>query len=153
MKNPLAVALLIFGLTGCVATAPKISETASGNPEVVVKTQNIEAIQNLIIDDMVNFKYVIEAQTKNLLRMSRPGQGNEALGAYLKGVGNAYSATERVATYNFISTDAGVRVIAISEIRSRLPGGQVNSASLSGNSNVYNEFQKQLTDIKAKLER
>ncbi len=150
MRPKLFLMCIAMFLMGCVATAPRISTTASGKPEQTIKAE-LEKIQNEIINDMVNYKYTVESQTKNSLVMTRPADLSDDLSAYFT-AGNAYSRNERITSYTFIENQNGVRVIATPGLRARMVGGQVNTADLLNVSRIYNEYQKQLDDIKRKLE-
>lgn len=150
IKKLISFATVIL-LVGCVTTQPqRISSTESGKPEATIKA-TVQDIKNEIINDMLNYKYGIETDTPFSLSFSRPAEGNENFMAYFKS-GNAYSTNERLTVYNFVVRGDSVRVIALPQIRSRMVGGQVNTSDVSGNSNIYNEYQKQLNDVKTKLE-
>jgi hypothetical protein len=150
MRKIFAFAFLSLLVVGFVATTAKLSTTASGSPEQTINS-TVERIQNEIINDMVNYKYVVESQTSNMLVMVRAAEMGDNLSAYFL-VGNAYSKNERLATYTFIDNNNGVRVIATPGIRARMVGGQVNTRDLLHITNIYNEYQKQLNDLKYSIE-
>lgn len=151
-RNLQYLALLVAALlVGCAAPVAKITSTSSGKPEVVIHTTDVGAIKSLILADLINYGYQIEKDTPYLLELTRPANSTENFGASLS-IGNAYSTNYRVASYTFVQTNDGIRVIASAALRAQLPGGQVNSSPLNDNGNVYNTFQKQLLDIKKKLE-
>jgi hypothetical protein len=138
-------------LAGCAAPVQRISNTPSGKPEVVIAAE-LTAIKGAIIADRVNHGYQIEKDTDYLLELARPTKDNEDIAAYFL-VGNAYSTNHRVVAYTFVKTPEGVRVIGSPTIRAQLPGGQINSADLSNNGNVYNTFQTHLFEVKTVVER
>jgi hypothetical protein len=151
MLKVIAALFLSVSLSGCVGTqVAKSTTTQSGKPEVLIKAE-VEKIKEAIVADMVNYGYTIENDTPYSLSLIRPTKGNEDFYAYFA-VGNAYSSNERVAAYTFVKAADVVRVIATPSIRAKMVGGQINTREMLGNAQVYNEYQKQLNEIKSKLE-
>jgi len=128
-----------------------MTSTASGSPEVVVNTSNVDAINGAIIADLVKYKYQIEKDTPYLLELARPTNSNEDFAVSLS-IGNAYSTNDRVASYTFLKTAEGIRVIVSTSLRAHMVGGQTNTMQLNDNGAVYNTFQQQLFDIKKQIE-
>lgn len=155
MKNKIqhafGVLLVTLLLNACATPVAKITTTPSGKPEVVINVRNVDAVKAAIITDMVNYGYQIEKDTPYLLEMARPANSSEDMMAALS-IGNAHSTNHRVASYTFVTNDDGIRVIVSTSLRAQLPGGKVNSMQLNDNGNVYNTFQTQLFEIKAKIE-
>lgn len=150
----LTFGLLCAGLflSGCATPEARLTTTASGNPEVFIKTTNVGAIKSAIIGDLVNFGYSIESDTEYSLSLSRALTPGEDFGASLA-TGNAYSTNRRVSTYTFVKQEEGIRVIANTGWRAQMPGGQVRTTPLEANNTIYNTFQTQLSKIKVELEK
>ena len=138
-------------LGGCVAPVEKMASTASGKPEAVINA-DLAAIKSAIIGNLVNYGYTIEQDTEYMLRFSRPLKGGEDFAASLL-VGNSYSTNRRVTTYTFSRQPEGVRIIVSSALSAQMPGGQVNTSELADQGATFNTFQKDLNEMKAKLEK
>lgn len=151
IRRHFGLAVLAALLAGCATSVQRITNTPSGKPEAVIAA-DLNAIKGAILADMVNHGYQIEKDTDYLLEMARPTKDNEDIAAYFL-VGNAYSTNHRVVAYTLVKTQEGVRVIGSASIRAQLPGGQINSADLSSNGNVYNTLQTHLFEIRTKVEK
>jgi len=150
IKNSGLMIITAF-LFGCAAPQPaKISITPSGRPEATIRAP-IEQIKSAIISEEVNYGYTVEKDTPYLLVLVRDVNGKENTGIAMT-IGNMYSNNSRTASYTFASEGGSVRVVASMALRAQMPGGQVNTADINDNGDVYNTYQKQLNDIKARLE-
>lgn len=152
MKLLIWIPVVCIGLVlgGCVAPVPKMVETASGKPEIVINS-DLASIKSAIINELVNHNYTVEEDTDYMLRMSRPLDASENLIAAMT-VGNSYSVNKRLAVYQFIKLPEGYRVLVSPSMTSQMPGGQVNTVEISDNGDVFNTFQRGLIQIKATLE-
>ena len=147
----LALVLLIGSLSGCVAPTTKMTVTASVKPEVFIQTGDTGQIKALIIGELVNFGYNVEQDSESSLTLSRALEGSEDITAALT-TGNRYATNRRFASYTFIKSSDGVRVVVSVAWRSQAPGGQVRTTSLDNNGDVFNNFQTHLLKIKSKIE-
>ena len=144
--------VFLFAVSGCATPVAKITNTSSGKPETIINTHSVDTIKSMIISDMIDFGYQVDKDTPYLLELSRPIEGGaEQLYASLA-VGNSYSENRRIATYTFVKTGKGIRVVASASIRAQMAFGQIKSGSLDDNGNIYNTFQKQLLWIKDDIE-
>lgn len=153
MKTQVLASLVLaaaLALSGCVTQPERISATASGKPEVTIPGVELPAVKAHLIGMLVNFGYTLERDTEYSLVLTRPTQAGENF-AVAMSIGNAYSSNSRVANFTFVKTPEGIRVIATPALRAQMPGGQVNELPLNGNGTVYNTFQQDLNEMKAKL--
>lgn len=141
---------MVVILSGCT-TVPKMCQTASGKPEVTIKSTDISLIKSEIITDMMNSNYNIVKDTDYMLEMTRPATSGENFTAGMS-IGNTYSTNYRSAIFNLAKLKTGTRVVASLALKAQLPGGQVNSMSMNDNGNVFNSYQQMLMDIQEKVE-
>jgi hypothetical protein len=146
----LGVLLAIF-LGGCATAVPKITQTSSGKPEVVINTTNTDQIKAEIINKMMNEQYQLVKDTSYLLEFNRPANSNENLAAALS-IGNSYSNNSRVATFTIINNNETTKIIVSLSLQAQMPMGQINTMPLNNNGNVYNIYQNMLFDIKNRVE-
>lgn len=136
-------------LVGCGATQPaRIAQTPSSKPEVTINAP-VQAIQDSLINEALNYNYTLETQTNSMLMLRRPLEGNEAFQGLL--VGNSYSNNTRVLRYTFANTSSGVRVVMSQSLEAMMIGGQVNSVPITNNE-VFNSNYQFLQNIKRELE-
>lgn len=141
---------IALALAGCATPIQRIVETPSGKPEVIIKA-DVAAIKASIIGDLVNHNYTVEKDSEYLLEFSRPTKGMENFAAAMV-AGNSYSTNARIVNYTFVRQPDGVRVIIANSVRAQMPGGQTRTEPLHHNE-LFNTYQKQLEDIKSKLEK
>lgn len=126
LRLPVICAAGLFAVTlfsGCVTQQPKMTQTASGKPEVVIATTDVDAIKSAVISSLVNHGYTVEKDTPYELEMTRPTNSTENLAASLS-IGNSYSTNSRVATYMFAKQNGSVRVIVHMFLRAQMPGAR-----------------------------
>jgi hypothetical protein len=143
-------------LAGCVTTptpAPKIAQTVSGRPEVVIQGDLI-AVQTAIIGKMRYHNYQVEQQSDNLIRMSRPLEPNESVSARrLVGPNfNGHALTRRVTTFTIAKPADIAGIVVSSKIVAQGPDYQVNELEVAGTNDIFNEIQRDLYAIKSEVE-
>jgi hypothetical protein len=148
LRAVVALLAVVF-VAGC-ESVPKSLYTPSGKPELTIRAP-LSAIKSEIVADLVRYGYNVEADSDYMLRLSRPLQSGENIGASLS-IGNAYSSNRRVTIYNFSQSNGEVHVVVSSMWQAQMPYGQVNQTELTDNAKVFNTFQEQLRLIRDKLE-
>lgn len=143
--------LLALLLIGCAAPVPKLTQTQSGKPEVVINATNTDQIKTEIINKMMNEKYELVRDTPYLLEFHRPANSTEDFAAALS-IGNSYSRNFRVAVFTIIKDNDNTKVVVSLSLQAQMPMGQINTMPLNDSGNVYNIYQNMLFDIKKKVE-
>jgi|GEM_PF-2799612 len=143
--------ICVLSLFGCAQSVPKITQTMSGKPEVMINSTNTNSIKAEIINRMMNEKYQLVKDTSYLLEFNRPANSNENFAAALS-IGNSYSNNFRVSTFTFLTDNDSTKIIVSLSLQAQMPMGQVNTMPLNDNGNVYNSYQTFLFDIKKKIE-
>ncbi|MEI6107642.1 MAG: hypothetical protein WCR49_11585 [Opitutae bacterium] len=152
----IGLAMICTFLAGCVTTpspAPKIAQTVSGRPEVVIQG-DLKAVQTAIIGKMRYHNYKVEQQNDNLIRMSRPLQPNESVSASRLAGRNLYdsSLSRRVTTFTIAKPADIAGIVVSSKIVAQGPDYQVYQVEVADTDDIFNEIQSDLYAIKSEVE-
>lgn len=139
--------LISFFLFGCAPQPPRIAETASGNPEIVIGGVDLESVRSRLIDRVLSSGMHLDSETPSRITVSR-----ELTGAHENlmrlALGNSYSTPVRAETaYTIINVQGGVKIYAQSSAWTQMPGGQVNRMALDGNAD-FNAVQRGLNSLR-----
>ena len=149
MKNLVLSVFIGLFLMGCAATTPKISNTKTGKPEIVIH-KPARLIKPHLISDAVDRGFTLKKDSDYLIEFSRkPKIGMESLTAGLQG--NRYSNNTIELQYTLVETAGKTRVIATMSTQSVMPFGRVNKTESNG-ANTFNSIQGFFNDLKAKLQ-
>lgn len=145
---------LAVAISGCASAPPKIKETSSGHPEIVVAVKDSKPIRSNLIARNAGTGWVLEQETESTLLFTRTDtSGSFQSAATQVLLGNAYSTPPKYeARYTFISMPEAVRVIVNVFVSTQMPGGQLNRMSLSDAAPTFNPFQAQLEKVKSEIE-
>ncbi len=136
---------------GC-ATAPRITSTPSGKPEVEISGVSLDQVNNALITAMTGRGFLLEEQSTNSLFFTHEMSGGSAIGAQLL-IGNSYSTTPKEEVrYVSATSSSGVRVIAHPSMSTQMALGQIRRHDMSQNNNWFNGIQSMLQAIKYQLE-
>ena len=146
----LAIAITLLPLSGCVTQPERITQTASGNPEVIITTGDVARVKSALINRAIDNGFAVEQDTPYSLVIAKPASGGDAFAAAMF-VGNAYSVNSNVITFTIVKVDTGIRVVAACSLRAQMVGGQTRSQPMNSNV-VFNSLQQRLTFIKSQIE-
>ena len=149
MKKIATIIILSIFIFGCSST-PKIADTITGKPEIVINSTDLNIIKNDIIGELLIAGYTVVQDTPRLLELQRRTRDNEDIAAYFMSVGNAYSTNYRTVSVNFLKSDDSVRIVVSTFFRAHLPYGEVSSAPITNNE-VFNYWQEYLDKLKIKI--
>lgn len=157
-RGRLASLILLAALTaGCVTQPARLSDTASGRPEAVIRSTDVDLIKARITREMLTLKassrYSLETDSPLRLVFSRSllGTGMEAFAASLM-VGNLYSTEYMVVRFTLIPESDTTTVVGETLIRANFTTGGTKEASLDSNASVYNELHLLLQRVKGSIE-
>ena len=107
--------ILVFVLTilvGCAAPTPRIAETASGLPEIVLPASiGVAAIHDAIVESMVSAGYRVDTDTASNLSMSRQMKPSEEAGKKYVYGGQSGTFRDEV-SFTIVKVNNGVKVFA-----------------------------------------
>lgn len=134
--------LSLLSLSGC-AVAPPL-QTASGRPEVTIKTANVAKFRSLVISRAMSRGGELISDGPSSLVFSMPMPGGQAF-AYQAFLGNASSTVpKKVLTLVFATEGAQTRIFASGKIEMKNAfGGDQSSGSMGGQL-----MQNDLEDVK-----
>lgn len=143
----LAICLSSGAFYGCATNnEPKMTETKSGAPEVFInKPPN--AVKPAIISNMTDFGANLEKDSDYKLEFSKEPDPSQNF-IILLTVGNEFSTNKIVTEYTLFPKDGGTRVIAKGYLTALMPLGKLNKQEITGNTDIYNQLQKRLNNIK-----
>jgi len=144
----LFLGIITLSFSGCVTQLADSSPTASGKPEVVIASRDVDSMKSSLTREMASFGYQVDQDTPNLLEISRTTTDLITTHAF----GDADSAHKRVVDYTFLRQGVFTKVTADVSVRARSPEGQVETMSLNNNGAVYGFVQQQLEKLKEALE-
>jgi hypothetical protein len=150
-KPVLACACLaLLSLTGCVTPA-KVTETASGQPEVVIATGDAGRVKAAIVGAMIDARFKLESDSSFSLEFKGGLSTADDIGVALL-VGSGSSTNWKTVSFTLVPVDGGVRVLASSQFKAQLALGPVRA--LENNTGYFfNEYQQFLWQLKAKIEK
>jgi len=137
-----------LSISGCGTQPATIPQTAYGKPEIVIASRDVDTMKSSLIREMARFGYQVDKDTPYLLEMSRTA--TDLITAH--SVGSADSTHQRVVAYTIIKQGASTRIVADYSMRAQLPGGQVDTMSLSDNGTVSSLIQQLLNRLKETIE-
>ena len=149
MKNLFLILILPFIIIGCAGNEPKISNTKTGNPEIVI-SKPVKTIKPLLINDALDRGYSLVSDTDYALTFSRPPRaGGESFALALQG--NKYTQNSLELQYTLVETAGKTRVIAKMWSKIAFPMGQVKRHPSNG-PKAYNAIQGFFNDLKQRVE-
>jgi len=128
-RKILALGVLAALLTGCAGTQSRVAETALGNPEVALNTDNLELVKEAITLEMETRGAVLQSDSGDQLVFSRPTTGT-----------NTKQTTLPDATIFFTISKTG-RMIRV------VPFAQTREEDASGNDAWVNQLREILRDV------
>jgi hypothetical protein len=135
---------------GCAAAPPKISNTKTGKPEIVIH-KPAKFIKPHLISDALDRGYMLKKDSDYLIEFSRkPKNTGERLTAGML-VGNSHSSNTIELQYTLVESAGKTRVIAHSYVQAIMPFGKINKMDNNG-SGTFNEIQGFFNDLKARLQ-
>ena len=149
MKYFLTACLSLF-LVACGSNPPKISDTKTGYPEIVI-SRPAKLIKPHLVSDALDRGYTLKADTDYMLEFTRPPRtAGESLGASLI-VGNSYSNNTIELQYTLVETQGKTRVVGKLWTQAVMPFGKVNRQP-NNNGSSFNAIQGFFNDLKNKLQ-
>ena len=110
--NKIFLILILTILAGCAAPIPRIANTASGRPEVLLHTsKSAVQIHDAILEAMVSVGFRVDADTISNLAVSIQMSSSEE-GANKYVYGGAYGSFRNEVSFTIISTANGVKIFA-----------------------------------------
>lgn len=154
MKKALILGVLLGSfLTGCASMQPT-TETASGNPEVDIKSSSKQLIKDKIILAQTTTGWNLEQESESILTFVKTEDPTSMRSVMTQAlIGNAYSTTPKYET-KYVITQNGdnvYKVMSTTSVSSQNAYGQVNKYPLNGR-NVADSYQIQLETIKKLIE-
>lgn len=148
MKNNLTLlAVLSFAIAGCTAQPQRISQTSSGNPEVIIKGVEIADVKSRILEKMMAGGLTLDSESPSRIVFSAPVTGfTENLLRVALGNSNSTPVRSEVA-FTMVKIPVGVRVFSQSSVWTQMPGGQVNRTPLTGDAE-FNGMQAALYKLR-----
>ena len=141
-RIPIIVFAGLF-LFGCAAQQSRIAKTASGNPEVVIKGVDVEAVRIRIIERTMSGGMRLDSDTPSRVVVSKEVEGFRENMLRLA-LGNSYSTPVRAEiAFTMVKVPEGVKVFSQSSAWTQMPGGQINRMELNGNID-FNDMQTAL---------
>ncbi len=115
METQMNKLVLIFVLTilvGCAAPTPRIAETASGLPEVLLPTSvSTTAVHDVILESMVTAGCRVDTDTGSTLTVSRQMKPSEEAGKQFVYGGQSGTFRDEV-SFTIVKVNNGVKVFA-----------------------------------------
>lgn len=148
MKKILLSLFVTALLSACGTPTQKIAITSSGNPEVQIDNQNVDAVKAKLLERLMIAGFQIDTETASTLAASKEMTGMQESIMRLA-ISNSYSTPVRaVTTFTFSQNSNGVRIFAKSFATSTMPMGQVRKADMD-NANSFNATQDSLNRLKS----
>lgn len=152
-RQALIICLFIL-IAGCASAPPKIKETSSGHPEIVISVKDLKPIRSNLIERNASTGWTLEQETESTLFFTKTDTSGSLQSAVTQALlGNAYSTPPKYeARYTFIPMPNSTKIIVNVFVSTQMPGGQVNRIGLSDASPTFNPFQTQLEKVKSEVE-
>lgn len=142
-KTALLCLLFLSILTGCATPPPRLANTESGNPEVVIENVTVEAVHDRILERLLSKGARIEIDTPSRITVSKEVEGQREMWLRLA-ISNSYSTPVRAdLNFSIIKISSGVKVFVQMSAWSQMPGGQIQRMDLNGNQD-FNDVQASL---------
>jgi hypothetical protein len=154
MNRQILIASLSFALVACASVPTKSVQTASGHPEITIKTKDTKAIKSNLLSSNASSGWVLEQESDSTMFFTRVDASGSVQSATTQVLlGNAHSTPPKYeARYTIFPVAEGIRVIANVSVSTQMPGGQINRMGLSDAGATFNNFQAQLERVKAEVE-
>lgn len=144
MKKLLLVVVTI--LFGCAAPTPRIAETASGMPEILLSGKtSVSAVHDFILESMVSAGYRVDMDTASSLTMSRPMARSKEAGRRFAFGGQLGTFRDEV-LFTIVKVSNGVKLFA-QPAWSRSVNGQKIQEVKDGNED-FNQWQSNLLTLR-----
>jgi hypothetical protein len=150
IRSGLSLCTLLSGvlLAGCASTAPRITSTASGKPEVRIEHADQTALRTRLTRLMEDVGYSVDKDTPLLLSFRRPIGWTEGAADILSPTGASTGTLGYVqVSYTFLADPASTTVIANAEIFNRGAFLEWHERSALRNPAAYNALQVQLNGL------
>jgi PBP1b-binding outer membrane lipoprotein LpoB len=154
--NKLAAIIITAALLSACASQPaKISQTASGWPEIEISVSDKKLVKDYIVLKNSEAGWNMEQESDSMVTFSKVDSSGSFNAAFTQvALGNAYSTPPKYEVKYFINQLSGrVKVVSNIAVSTQMPGGQVNRVFLNENNAVYNAYQDQLVRFKQGIEK
>lgn len=150
---PLSVtAALLVVFSGCAPMPQRIAQTASGRPEVVISTIDVNLVKSELVNVMQSGGFLLQDESDYRMVFTRELDGSQATLARLA-IGNAYSTTPQAeVAFTFAKMASSVRVVAFASITTQMPYGQIQRGDMKDNNAWFNDFYSALQNVKVRVE-
>jgi RsiW-degrading membrane proteinase PrsW (M82 family) len=138
---------LVVLLSGCVST-PK---TSSGKPEVVIATQDVSGVKNLLVGAMVQRGFAVRDDSAYRISFTKALEGMNAVMTQMA-IGNSYSTTPEIeVAYTITATANGVYVVGSATASTQMAFGQIQKMDRTQGKGFL-QIQQILDQVKAQAE-
>lgn len=146
----LLIASLMLLLAGCATQ--KISQTATGRPEVSIYTSDIDAVKSELMMNFGQHGFMLEQDSQYSMFFTKQMEGSQAMFAQML-IGNSYSTTPKAEIrINISQMKQRIDLVAFLSMSTQMAFGQVNRQDMGGNGAWFNDIQSVFNNIKSKFQ-
>ena len=149
MRTFLTAVLATIVLTSCAAQQPLLKQTASGYPEGVFQSTNVDTVRSKIMNACSSMGVMVQEATGNQVTCSKRLEGSQAILAQFA-IGNSYSTPpEQKVKFIIYQIGPDVKVTAQQWVETQMPYGQMRRMELNSN-DQNNGIQQMLFNVGAR---
>lgn len=140
--RPLIIFISIL-LASCATPPAKITNTASGNPEVVIHNTTQEAVHDRLLDRLLTAGMRLDSDSPSRIVASIEMTGQREAWMRMM-LGNSYSTPVRIdMAFSIIKQNNDIKIFNQASAWTQMPGGQINRTPLNSNED-FNSMQTSL---------